>query len=186
MEDDFNSGHSRRSVNRFDPKLRSLAEQKRASDPAEEDVQRCLDELRVPGRNNNRFSFCSEGEKKMCAIPRRRLSCEFSVASVQPKSTVPYMLNDKDGDCDDDDDDDYSMASIETLEGSYYSYDFIEMGLDEIEYELPIKECDTRPRSHSRPRRNYTRRRYRSSSIASDGSISHCYSRESSRTRHTR
>ncbi|KAL3932371.1 MAG: hypothetical protein SGBAC_010876, partial [Bacillariaceae sp.] len=149
MEEDFSSHHSR-SLHRFDPKLHSLSEQKRASDPDEEAVKLCLDELRVPGRNNNRFSSSSEGDLQLCAIPRRRLSVDMDLC-IKPPAPIGKLnqenlksfsrhIDEETKEVDyDDEDDDASLASLETLEGSYYAYNAIEMGFDDEheEYEMP-------------------------------------------------
>eukprot|EP00526_Cylindrotheca_closterium_P019316 CAMPEP_0113627494 /NCGR_PEP_ID=MMETSP0017_2-20120614/14240_1 /TAXON_ID=2856 /ORGANISM="Cylindrotheca closterium" /LENGTH=216 /DNA_ID=CAMNT_0000537753 /DNA_START=34 /DNA_END=685 /DNA_ORIENTATION=+ /assembly_acc=CAM_ASM_000147 len=135
MDDDFDSSRRSRNPYRFDPKLGPLSEQKRASDWNEEQVKLCIDELRVPGRNDNRFSSCSEGDKQLCAIPQRRLSVEMELFFWEDDGET------KEAEADDDDEDDASQASMETSEGSYYAYDSIEMGFDEEEheYEIPTK-----------------------------------------------
>jgi len=168
MDDDFDSSRRSRNPYRFDPKLGPLSEQKRASDWNEEQVKLCIDELRVPGRNDNRFSSCSEGDKQLCAIPQRRLSVEMELFFWEDDGET------KEAEADDDDEDDASQASMETSEGSYYAYDSIEMGFDdeEDEYEIPMKSGDDRPHYEGRARRNYRRRCRSTSSVCS--SLSSC------------
>lgn len=168
--EDFSSRHSR-SLHRFDPTLCSLAEQKRSSDPDEEEVKLCLDELRVPGRNNNRFSSFSEGDKQLCAIPRRRLSVEMEL-SIKPAQNYQFGGETKEAqEVLDIDDDDSSQGSAETLEGSYYAYDAVEMELEEFyDYEYPLKIGDDRTKYDGQPRRNY-RRRCRSTNSTSSVSL---------------
>ncbi|CAJ1955968.1 unnamed protein product [Cylindrotheca closterium] len=156
MDEEFGSHHSR-SLHRFDPKLRSLMEQKRSSDPDEEEVKQCLNELRVPGRNDDRFSSCSEGDKQLCAIPRRRMSVEMELCIKPAQYYSQYDGETKE----DDEDDDASQASMETLEGSQYAYDSIEMGFEdeqECVYKVPMKAGEDNPNHEGRPRRNYRRR----------------------------
>lgn len=184
-DEEFNSNHSRRSIYKFDPKLRSLTEQKRVSDPQEEEVKQFLEELRV-----NRFSPCSSNnDKQLCAIPRRRQSMEYT-----PEAHNENLLNNNNKEAPEDEDiedEEASIASMQNLEGSFNWYDYMEMASvdvddDEMEYELPIKDCDddNRPKHKGRPRRKYpkTRRRSNASSTTSSSISSEERSRGYSRS----
>ncbi|KAL3927240.1 MAG: hypothetical protein SGBAC_013162 [Bacillariaceae sp.] len=166
LEDDFVS--PRRPNPRFDMKLRSLSEQKRASDPEAGALEQCLDLLRVPIKSD-RFSSCSdEGDARPCAMPTRKSSMhnlDYQAAQDNPSSFFleeesPFDSIDR---FDDDSFDSFIVSlkdgdEAETKEDDMspsLSFQSFTVSLnDEDEIAVPVKADRKR-----RPRRSYRGKR---------------------------
>ena len=151
LEDDFAPCRPQRRLDRYEEfKLQSLAEQKRASDPNIEELEQCLDALRLPSGEVNRFSNSSNS--KPLSMPTRKSSsrgldyqmalladndCSFFLEEDSPFRTI---------DCDDE-----SKEYIEPL-GSFDSFT-ITLN-DEEEFKAPVEVENKR-----KPRRSYRGRR---------------------------
>ncbi|KAL3931646.1 MAG: hypothetical protein SGBAC_011209 [Bacillariaceae sp.] len=72
FDEDTTVSTNDRSFHRFDPKLDSMPEQKRAADPAVDEVEKSLEELKLQHSNSR------SGDTKLCAMPRRRSSASGS------------------------------------------------------------------------------------------------------------
>ena len=131
---------------RHGPKLGSMPEQKRASDPDSDEVESYLDQMKHHHSiSTNRFSAASDTpDTKMCAMPRRRSSnsesLEYRIDQATLKMEDCFVSEDNLGNLDDpaegddaEDQDDITEptngCSMRSLQGSLDETDPFQVGL---------------------------------------------------------
>ncbi|CAJ1955974.1 unnamed protein product [Cylindrotheca closterium] len=139
MDDELAFCHAAdRSASRksFGPKLRSMPEQQRASDPDMEEVQQYLDTLRIASNDDSNNRFSSSAQDGVCECPRRKSSSSYldyqSAHQYSVNSSYQVVVNKK------------SNTSGNPLQGEIESYDTFYTGLEEEDEALPMSYAPSR------------------------------------------